>query len=221
MPKLKDSTRYGKNYIYFIYEGEPNQADSVDIFKMGFSADPRKRLSSLQTGNRRQLSIYRVIECPDRKWAKALEYVLHKNYLTYNNRGEWFHIHTYEINFICATVIDLLSSGLPLEHFEDIPFKDLIKAGQQGVPMTINYSAQNENTQNYDIVVSETKDGVERTACIGLPDGTNFTELTSVLRANFSTTVSYTRENNINIIWVEGNHEEALNTHLPLFLSNI
>jgi len=186
MPKMKPETRFGKNYVYFIYEGMPEDVSTATIFKMGFSHEPRKRISSLQTGNMRQLSIYRLIECPDRKFAKALEYVLHKNFISVNSRGEWFQITALEINQICATVIDLIASGLPLEFFEDIP-------------LGVNHDDVETTIRTYDDCV----------VCSGLPD-VNFGDVVSNMRVNLNTQVEYTRTGDVNIITAHTTDEDSV-----------
>lgn len=195
---VKDATKNGKNYVYFIYEGYPNNLDGVNIFKMGFSVDPNKRILNLQTGNMRQLSIYRVIECPNRKFARAIEYVLHKNYISYNNRGEWFHISPQEIDKTCGLVIDMISSGLPLEYFEEIPMTS-------------------ESESNMVVSVGERSDGVEVTICANLPDN-NFGNLVQNLRLNLGAVAHYHKHNDVSMIIVEGNYKETIVSTINMIL---
>ena len=68
-----------KKYLYVI-------SDGPDYFKIGVSNDPQNRLSTLQTGNPRQLRIETVIENkPD------LEKKLHYTFKHRLVQGEWFY----------------------------------------------------------------------------------------------------------------------------------
>lgn len=56
-----------------------------DTCKIGFSDNPSKRLSSLQTGNPQQLRLDKVI-----KGDKQLEKELHERFKEFRVNGEWF-----------------------------------------------------------------------------------------------------------------------------------
>ena len=74
----KDTT-FEKNYIYFITDG--------DNVKIGSTHDLKRRLSSLQTGNSKKLTILDYIEAP-----RKTEKEIHMYYKKYHVRGEWFNI---------------------------------------------------------------------------------------------------------------------------------
>lgn len=86
-------TNSDEGYVYFIYENEPwLKSWVVCNIKIGMSKnDPQKRLTQLQTGNRKNLTVYRAIITKD---YKKLERELHDKYAKYRIRpnGEWFKI---------------------------------------------------------------------------------------------------------------------------------
>lgn len=59
--------------------------DSGDAYKVGRSADPKKRVRELQTSHHRELSVVRARRCPP--WG---EQVLHEALQHLHIRGEWF-----------------------------------------------------------------------------------------------------------------------------------
>lgn len=76
-----------KNYIYIICE----KADETKPLKIGFSADPDKRLRQLQTGQSSSLMLFHKEEVPTEQ-VKALEKVIHRLLRHKKVRGEWFNI---------------------------------------------------------------------------------------------------------------------------------
>lgn len=70
------------SYVYII-------SDGTDI-KIGKSNKPQQRLKELQTGNKKQLSIIRLIETKDEEEALTLESGLHSIYSYYKINNEWF-----------------------------------------------------------------------------------------------------------------------------------
>ena len=73
------------HFLYVICEdvAEPSTV------KIGFSADPAKRLKQLQTGHSNTLRVFYIEEVEQPK-VRALERVIHKLLRQYNTRGEWF-----------------------------------------------------------------------------------------------------------------------------------
>ena len=65
-------------------------SDGTDI-KIGKSNDPIYRLSMLQTGNKHELTIIRLIECETDQKAYIIEKGLHRLYNSYCIRNEWFN----------------------------------------------------------------------------------------------------------------------------------
>src|SRR4030042_3547253 len=75
--------------IYFIQEGINGS------IKIGFSNNPHKRLSTLQTSSSKSLYLIAVLEGDNTK-----EQELHNKFIEYRDRGEWFLPHTDILNFI-------------------------------------------------------------------------------------------------------------------------
>ena len=106
--------------VYFIYEDpfasgldvdsdiesvmRQNRIIFVKEFKVGESNKPLERVRNLQTGNPRQLYIYKVIECATKERAKALEEIIHQRLSHRRNRGEWFNVTKDEIDEICNEI---------------------------------------------------------------------------------------------------------------------
>ena len=65
--------------IYFIQEGINGS------IKIGFSNNPHKRLSTLQTSSSKSLYLIAVLEGDNTK-----EQELHNKFIEYRDRGEWF-----------------------------------------------------------------------------------------------------------------------------------
>lgn len=103
------------SYVYFIYE-QPTSPDENDlelsriiyqypllftnVFKIGESTNPLKRLKTLQTGNKRTLFIYKTIKCPNKTVSKQLERWLHLILKEKRQGGEWFKITFEEIDIL-------------------------------------------------------------------------------------------------------------------------
>ena len=73
-----------KSFVYFISDSQ--------YVKVGKGISPTKRLSELQTGNPKQLSILYLIPCKSEKMAYDVEQSLHLAYRDYRMVGEWFNI---------------------------------------------------------------------------------------------------------------------------------
>jgi len=74
------------NYIYVI--GPENENG---FMKIGFSQDPKKRLSSLQTGNIENLKIYHIEEVADER-VRLVEKAIHREISHHREKGEWFRL---------------------------------------------------------------------------------------------------------------------------------
>lgn len=74
------------NYIYVIAEA------GSGFIKVGVAQNPRARLSTLQTGNPRKLSLEFVHECQSRLAAEQVEYRAHGTMLRWRKEGEWFDV---------------------------------------------------------------------------------------------------------------------------------
>ena len=71
-------------YIYAI-----GNKDSLQ--KIGYAADPAKRLKQLQTGNPEQLYLHHSIQVPDSR-ARLVEQHIHKELNYKRTKGEWFKL---------------------------------------------------------------------------------------------------------------------------------
>lgn len=71
------------NRVYFI------RAINTEKFKIGISADPRKRLKTMQIGSPVKLVLSRDIECTD---AALVEKKIHACFDKYKVHGEWFSL---------------------------------------------------------------------------------------------------------------------------------
>ena len=58
--------------------------------KIGFSVDPEKRLSNLQTGNPNILKIHYLVEVSTDK-VRNMERIIHKTCKMHRLKGEWFN----------------------------------------------------------------------------------------------------------------------------------
>ena len=95
LKELKDNEEYLKNrkgYVYFL-----NEENNHNYFKIGFTYNLKKRLSNLQTGNRRKLEYYKykLVSNPSLE-----ENMLHKRFKSKRVLNEWFKIDKSYILFI-------------------------------------------------------------------------------------------------------------------------
>lgn len=74
-------------YVYYITDGE--------YIKIGVAENVKKRLSHIQTGNPRPLSVICAIPVPCKSDAYALESRLHNEYAMFARCGEWFDIFNH------------------------------------------------------------------------------------------------------------------------------
>ncbi len=74
-------------YIYVICE----QTEAVTPVKIGFSANPEKRLRQLQTGHATPLTLFHQEEVPAQN-VRALERAIHQELRHRKSRGEWFNL---------------------------------------------------------------------------------------------------------------------------------
>lgn len=82
-------------YVYFIHE-----TGNMEAFKIGYTKNqPKKRASSLQTGNWRQLEVYDYILCPN---YSKFEKFLHDCFQTQKIHGEWFRINEASVKSLIS-----------------------------------------------------------------------------------------------------------------------
>lgn len=71
-------------YLYIIEDGS--------AYKIGYSSDPNKRLSTLQVGNRSKLRLLYIVEFECKALAYLAEVEVHTLLKEYSIRGEWFSL---------------------------------------------------------------------------------------------------------------------------------
>lgn len=84
--------------VYFI-----NEDSDLNYFKIGFTYDIQKRLSELQTSNRRKLAVYKYIYCSN---PSCLETIIHQKLAECVVLGEWYKIDVTTINELIAELKD-------------------------------------------------------------------------------------------------------------------
>ena len=77
------------SWVYIVSDGE-------DI-KIGKANDYVRRISELQTGNKKKLTLVRLIETETEQIALDLEHGLHKMCKKYRILGEWFNKDALDI----------------------------------------------------------------------------------------------------------------------------
>ncbi len=86
-------------FVYFIHEF----GDS-SVFKIGKTANhPAERLTQLQTGNHRELIIYRWLEVVN---CSIVEEYLHTVFNDLRIRGEWFQVNTDMVDDACEQIVN-------------------------------------------------------------------------------------------------------------------
>lgn len=70
-------------FLYLFHELDTN------IYKIGISNDPERRLNDLQTGSSRKIELAAYIKC---EHAVVIEQSLHDQLSKYRLRGEWFEL---------------------------------------------------------------------------------------------------------------------------------
>jgi Meiotically up-regulated gene 113 len=102
------------SYLYVI------GPDRSGPLKLGFSADPERRLKQLQTGHALPLYLYHS-EPVAGSQARRLESLLHKSFNHRRQRGEWFDMIVADaISCIQIILIEHEPSELDVNPFGDI-----------------------------------------------------------------------------------------------------
>ena len=73
-----------KAFVYFVSDSQ--------FVKIGHTTNLKDRMTTLQIGNPRQLSLLYVIPCKNKAAAKNVEKGIHGLYSAYEENGEWFRI---------------------------------------------------------------------------------------------------------------------------------
>src|SRR5690606_27489797 len=81
-PVVNETPKNSEHFVYAIR--------SADLVKIGFAADPRKRMKAIQTGNPEAVEVVYLEKHPTRGAAKVREAELHKRLKAFAVRGEWF-----------------------------------------------------------------------------------------------------------------------------------
>ena len=108
--------------VYFIYEVpevrvdpdiqhivDQNHIQFVTQFKIGESQDPAQRIKNLQTGNPRQLQVYRILKCNNKKEAQNVETAIHTMFNSRRKLGEWFNVTKDEVDYIYVMALSILN----------------------------------------------------------------------------------------------------------------
>ena len=88
------------SYIYLIKSDLPD----MEIYKIGYSKNPKQRLKELKTANPHPRSIIAQFKT---KNGRMIETLLHKQYKTKKVDGEWFYLFSHDVdNFLpdCKTI---------------------------------------------------------------------------------------------------------------------
>lgn len=103
-------------YLYVICE----QSDGPRPVKIGFSAEPNKRLKQLQTGHSSPLVLFHKEEVPFEN-VRALEKLIHKELKHHKARGEWFQISPED------AVLEIKHALIRYGDIENLP--DVLRSG--------------------------------------------------------------------------------------------
>jgi hypothetical protein len=97
------------SHIYLIREGKKRQKNYFKIGMSSFHSNKKNgsRLSSLQTGNPRELFLIKKIE---NNHNDKLETYFHQNLQNYHYRGEWFYLNQDILFNECDTIIQQFNS---------------------------------------------------------------------------------------------------------------
>ena len=101
-----------QNFIYIIGSDRPP-------YKVGISADPKRRLKSQQTGHPLPLQIHYIRETEVCK-TKLLEQVIHKHLKMHKTSGEWFNVELKDLKLEVDFAI--------IRYGDDPILKSLLKA---------------------------------------------------------------------------------------------
>lgn len=77
--------------------------DEMGFFKIGISSDPEARLSSIQTGNPRNLLLVATWRADNELSAKRMEKRLHLGAGRHRTKGEWFFSRSHEAVLVYAS----------------------------------------------------------------------------------------------------------------------
>ena len=110
--------------VYFIKQ-------TNDIFKIGVSINPEKRLAEIQVGNPFELTIYKTIYHDE---YKLLELLLHKKFIKRRIRGEWFNIYQKEIDELDITSI--LNDKIEINDNNNVKKRKYMK--KNSLPIYVN-----------------------------------------------------------------------------------
>ena len=88
-------------------------------YKIGYSKNPKKRLSRLQMGNPRKLEIvfrYKTL------WFDGLEYYLQQHFRSKWIRGEWYELTEQEVNSLPDVIEEIRRerAGEELEYMNEL-----------------------------------------------------------------------------------------------------
>lgn len=79
------------SFVYLI----ESVRDYDTLYKIGYSKNPKKRITNIQTGNDGQLKILYTYES---KYCKKIEGILHRTYSSKRKNMEWFDLDIKDIS---------------------------------------------------------------------------------------------------------------------------
>ena len=89
--RIENKLKQDIGVVYFIRESKSK------YYKVGFTYHLAERIEQLQTGNRKDLLVYKYFICHS---PSLLETIIHKDLKEYNIKGEWFKLEKSFINSI-------------------------------------------------------------------------------------------------------------------------
>lgn len=89
-------------YLYAITDGT--------LIKIGISQDAEKRLSVLQVGNPKRLSLLFSFDFETRDLAERIEQLIHNRIQDRIVRGEWFYVHPFYLLEVFQDICEVLDA---------------------------------------------------------------------------------------------------------------
>jgi hypothetical protein len=97
--EITEITETSPGLVYFI------QDVARGYTKIGRTSDLVARISTLQTGNPDELTVYKTVKCTEAHPSADLEKELHEHFAEHHVRGEWFDITNDQIDEVCHSTL--------------------------------------------------------------------------------------------------------------------
>ena len=99
-------------FVYIIATDTPTGSITGPV-KIGITANPDARLSSVRTGSPKSIGYACVIEAPNKNVARMVERAMHSHFADFRQNGEWFGIGPNEAaEFLCDFFDEFLLHGV-------------------------------------------------------------------------------------------------------------